>query len=184
MPDFFDNFFSIISKKTKDLNHEYLYSTVSLIESTRQNNGKVIIVGNGGSAAIASHFAVDLTKVAGIRSVNFNESSLLTCFSNDFGYENWIEKAIDFYADNNDLIILISSSGRSQNMINGAKKSIEKELKLVTLTGFNEDNKLKKMGEVNFWVDSEVYNVIENVHQIWLLSIIDFIIEKQNGVFN
>ena len=67
-----------------------------------------MIFGNGGSAAIASHFSVDLTKTANIRSVNYNEADLITCFSNDYGYERWVEKAVDFYGDANDLIIVIS----------------------------------------------------------------------------
>ena len=58
-----------------------------------------MIFGNGGSAAISSHFSVDMTKNAGVRCTNYNESDLLTCFSNDFGYERWVEKAINFYGD-------------------------------------------------------------------------------------
>ena len=71
----------------------------------KKNNSKVMIFGNGGSAAIASHVSVDLTKNAGVRTVNYNEADLLTCFSNDYGYEKWIEKSIDFYADQKDTLI-------------------------------------------------------------------------------
>ena len=73
-----------------------------------QKKKKVIIFGNGGSAAIANHFSVDLTKTSKIRCVNYNESSLLTCFSNDFGYENWVKKTLEYHADKCDLIIFIS----------------------------------------------------------------------------
>ena len=90
-----------------------------------------MIFGNGGSAAIASHFSVDLTKNAGIRCTNYNESDLLTCFSNDFGYEEWVKKSIDFYADRGDSIILISSGGNSQNMVNAA--NFVKDKKIVKL---------------------------------------------------
>ena len=87
-----------------------------------------MIFGNGGSAAISSHFSVDLTKNAKVRCVNFNESDLLTCFSNDFGYDRWVEKSIEFYGDKNDLLILISAGGESKNMINAIsackKKSV------------------------------------------------------------
>ena len=86
-----------------------------------------MIFGNGGSAAIASHASVDLTKNANIRAVNFNEADLITCFSNDYGYEKWIEKAIDFYADDKDVLILISSSGKSVNMINACKAARSKK---------------------------------------------------------
>jgi D-sedoheptulose 7-phosphate isomerase len=82
-----------------------------------KKNNKIIIVGNGGSASIAAHAAVDFTKVLKIRSITFNESNLITCFANDYGYENWVKKAIEFYALKGDILILISSSGKSQNLI-------------------------------------------------------------------
>jgi len=113
-----------------------------------------------------------------LRAVNFNESSIITCLANDFGYENWITKAIDFYGDKGDLIVLISSSGQSANMINGAKKALLKGLRVVTLTGFLKDNPLSKLGEINLWVNSIEYNKVEMTHHIWLLSIVDFIAES------
>ena len=82
----------------------------TLLLNTRESGNKVLIVGNGGSAAMASHVSVDLTKQAGIRTVNFNEADLITCFANDYGYENWVKKAIEFYGDEGDVAILISSS--------------------------------------------------------------------------
>jgi D-sedoheptulose 7-phosphate isomerase len=83
----------------------------------KKNKKKIIIFGNGGSAAIASHVSVDLTKNSKIRCVNFNEADLITCFSNDFGYEHWIEKAIEYYGDKGDAVIFISSSGKSKNIL-------------------------------------------------------------------
>ena len=80
-----------------------------------------MIAGNGGSAAVSSHFSVDLTKNAKVRSINFNEADLITCFSNDFGYEKWLSNAIKFYADKGDLLFLVSVSGESKNIINAAK---------------------------------------------------------------
>ena len=139
---------------------------------------KILIFGNGGSAAIASHFSVDMTKIGDIRTVNFNESDLLTCFSNDYGYENWVKKCIEFYADKGDLVILISSSGESQNMINAAKLTKKKKLKLATFTGFKSNNRLSKYGDINFWVNSKIYNHIENIHLYWLLMLTDFASKK------
>jgi len=139
----------------------------------------VILVGNGGSAAIASHGAVDLTKTAGIRSVNFNEAGLITCFANDYGYENWVRKALEFYADEGDLIILISSSGKSPNMVKGGQYAFERGFKLVTFTGFSSSNPLKALGRINFWVESQQYNIIENTHLIWLLAACDLVIEEK-----
>src|SRR5262249_37327880 len=101
---------------------------------------KVIVAGNGGSAAMASHVAVDFTKTAGVRAVNFNEADLITCFANDYGYEHWLEKAIEFYADPGDLVILISSSGQSPNMIAAGEFARRMGLRLATFTGFKTDN--------------------------------------------
>ena len=139
-----------------------------------QKKKKVIIFGNGGSAAIANHFSVDLTKTSKIRCVNYNESSLLTCFSNDFGYENWVKKTLEYHADKGDLIILISSSGESKNMLNACKFGLKKKyFPIITLTGFKKNNSLNKLGHINFWVNSKTYNHIENTHQFLLLSLVD-----------
>jgi len=137
---------------------------------------KVIVAGNGGSAAMASHVAVDFTKQGGIRTVNFNEPDLITCFANDYGYEHWVAKAVDFYGDDGDMVILISSSGSSTNMINAAQTAKKKGLTVITFTGFSIDNPLKKEGELNFWLDSRAYNIVENTHQIWLLMVCDLVI--------
>ena len=141
----------------------------------KKNKKKILIFGNGGSAAISSHFSVDMTKIGQIRTVNFNESDLLTCFSNDYGYEKWIKKCIEFYSDTGDMIILVSSSGESKNMIEAVKASRKKKLKIVTFPGFKKSNKLKQLGDLNFWVNSSVYNHIENIHQYWLLLITDLV---------
>ena len=91
---------------------------------------------------IISHCAVDLTKNAGIRAINFNEADLITCLSNDFGYEKWVEKAIEFYGDSGDIVVLISSSGNSMNMVNAARRAKELGFKIVTFTGFESTNKV------------------------------------------
>ena len=178
--NFLKNYFTSL-KKLLD-NDKYLKDLISvknILKATHSNGKKTMIFGNGGSAAIASHFSVDLTKNAKVRCTNYNESDLLTCFSNDFGYERWVEKAIDFYGDEGDSLILISAGGNSQNMINGANQARKKKIeKIITFTGNSEDNKLKKLGDINFWVNSKAYNHIENVHQILLLSLVDLIIGK------
>lgn len=142
-----------------------------------QNKGnKVIIAGNGGSASIASHAAVDATKAGKIRAINFNEPNLITCFANDYGYENWVAEAIKSYADPGDMAILISSSGQSKNMLNAANAAKHLNLKVITFSGFNEDNPLRKLGDLNYYVNSTSYNYVEMVHYVWLLSAIDLAI--------
>ena len=148
----------------------------NILIKAKKNNSNVLIFGNGGSAAIASHVSLDLVKNTKIKVVKFNEAALLTCFSNDYGYEKWIEKATDFYANKGDVVILISSSGKSQNMLNACKAAKRKKIsKIITLTGNKKNTPLSKVGDINLWVNSNIYNYIENIHQIWLLTISDLI---------
>ena len=153
---------------------------ISKILKKISKKNKVMIFGNGGSSAISSHFSVDLTKNTNIRCLNLNEHSLITCFSNDYGYEKWVEKSIDFYGDKGDILIIISSSGQSKNILNGVKAAKKKGFsKIITLSGFKKNNPLKKMGDINVWVDSTIYNIIENAHQYLLLACIDLINHKK-----
>ena len=156
---------------------DQLGKVADLIKVISAKGNKVLIFGNGGSAAISSHFSVDLTKNAGVRCVNCNEADLITCFANDYGYERWVEKAVDFYGDEGDLLIVISSSGSSKNMLNGVKAARNGNFNaVVTFTGFADENPLRQLGDINLWVDSKAYNFIENIHQVWLLAIVDSII--------
>jgi len=168
--------FQELLKESFDENTDKLIKIKNTFLNCSKKGGKLIIIGNGGSASIASHFSVDITKNAGLRCVNFNEPNLITCFANDYGYEKWAEKAIDFYANKFDVVILISSSGCSKNIINAGKFSKKKGIKTITLTGNNKNNPLKKIGDLNLWVDSKAYNYVENIHQIFLLSIVDLLI--------
>ncbi len=171
---YFNNFASKISSNNSIFKD--LIKVKDLIIKTKKNNSRVLIFGNGGSAAIASHVSVDLTKNLKVKAINFNEADLITCFSNDFGYEKWIEKTIEFYADKKDILILISSSGKSKNMINACKAAKKKKIsKIITFTGNKKNNPLSKLGDINMWVDSNIYNHIENIHQVWLLGICDLI---------
>ncbi|MDB9776846.1 SIS domain-containing protein [Alphaproteobacteria bacterium] len=165
-----------MKNKYLSLDVNQLLTIKNLFIDVKNNNSKIIIVGNGGSAAIASHVSIDLTKTLNIRSITFNESSLITCLANDYGYENWVSQALSNYATDKDLIVLISSSGQSLNMINAANKAKKLNLNLLTLTGFDKNNPLSLLGDINLWVDSKNYNIVENVHQITLLSILDLII--------
>lgn len=170
---YLQDYFAKIQMIGNKLDLQEFEKTLELIKNTTLNGGKLIFVGNGGSAAIASHMAVDFTKACGIRAINFNEADLLTCFSNDYGYENWVAEALSAYSDDHDLVFLISSSGSSPNIVNAANYCIKKGLKLVCLSGFKSDNPIAKLGDVNVWVDSIYYNFVEMVHHIWLVAIVD-----------
>lgn len=170
------NYIEAVKQNIKKINNAQIINVVERIKKLNKKN-KIILAGNGASASISSHLAIDFTKAANIRAVNFNESSLLTCFSNDFGYENWIVKALEFYMLPGDIVILISSSGKSNNIVN-AGKFLKNKNYFITLTGINKKNILSNLGDVNFFVNSKNYNVVESVHLVILLSIIEKLIEK------
>ncbi len=161
-----------IQKKITLIDHKKIVKAIGLIKDLNKKN-KIILAGNGASSSISSHVAIDLTKKTGFRAINFNEANLITCFSNDFGYEKWVKKALEYYSLPGDILILISSSGRSKNIVEAAKICKKLNLKLFTLSGFSKKNPLSNKGIVNFHVDSINYNVIEAVHLIILLSIVE-----------
>ena len=150
-----------------------------MILKTRDLGGKLMFAGNGASASIANHASLDFTKQAKIKSVNCNESALITAFANDFGYENWTQKAVEYYGEHKDTLILISSSGQSPNVVNAAKYAIDNSINVITFTGFEPNNPLLMSGNINFWLNSKSYNIIEGIHQLWLMSICDLIIGKK-----
>jgi D-sedoheptulose 7-phosphate isomerase len=178
--DFFGAYFSGMSAAIASVDSALLEHSAEIIWHAKANGGKVILVGNGGSAAMASHLSVDLTKAAGVRAINFNEADLLTCFANDFGYENWVARALEAYADKSDVVVLISSSGKSPNILNGVAQARKMGLSVISLSGFKNDNPLRQLGDINFWCNSEAYNIVEMTHHVWLLSIVDYIIQSKS----
>ncbi|MEM7348015.1 MAG: SIS domain-containing protein [Chloroflexota bacterium] len=139
---------------------------VQLLSSTKAKDGKAMIIGNGGSDAIASHAHNDICKALNMQALVFNESSLLTALSNDNGYETVFEHAIDLWATDKDILIAISSSGQSENIHRGVKAAKAKGCQVITLSGFKPDNPLRQMGDLNFYVASSVYGYVELAHQI------------------
>ena len=138
----------------------------------------MMLAGNGASASIANHFALDFTKQARVRSISFSDSSFITAYGNDYGYENWVMKAVEHHGREGDAVILISSSGRSPNIFKAAGGAKNMGFPVVTFTGFEKDNPLKCRGDINFWVNSRSYNIIESVHAFWLAATCDLIIGK------
>jgi len=172
------DYFSAIKESLDFVDVVQIERIIGEIKNASKTGKKLIIVGNGGSASIASHITIDLINAANIKAINFNEASIITCFSNDYGYKNWISKALECYADNGDVVILISSSGQSENMLVGADKAKSMGAIVVTLSGFSSNNPLRKLGDVNLWVNSDSYNTVEMTHNIWLLSMVDYIIDN------
>lgn len=149
-----------------------------LCQTVRQNGNKLMFAGNGASASIASHAAVDFTKQGQTRAVDFNEPNLITCLSNDFGFENFMAKAVEFYGDDGDVLVLISVSGNSKNAVNAAKYAKSRGMKVVTFTGSAPDNQLRQLGDITFWLESRAYNVVEGLHMVWLTTVVDMLVGK------
>lgn len=174
--NFFPRYLENQSKLIHEINTNDLEKSATLISKIKKN--KIILIGNGGSASICSHMATDFSKVHKIRAISFSSDSFLTCFSNDYGYENWCKKALEIFCDKNDLVILISSSGNSDNIVLAAKHCKKHKIKFITMSGFNKNNKLNKFGNINFWVNSRSYNYIEMTHHIILTSICDYLVNR------
>ena len=161
-----------------DLN-QGIAQACSLVNNKSRAGNKVLFIGNGASAAIASHMAVDFWKNGRIKAMAFNDSSLLTCISNDFGYEHVFEKPLEMFADKGDILFAISSSGKSKNILNAAKVARRKHCNVITLSGFNTDNPLNLMGDINFYVPAKEYGFVEAMHQLICHSILDIIMDKK-----
>jgi|ETNvirnome_2_300_1030623.scaffolds.fasta_scaffold05324_4 D-sedoheptulose 7-phosphate isomerase len=174
------NFFSEIknSLDNEDVRNS-LEELCDHIKRTRKNGNTIFFAGNGASTTIASHGALDYMNQLAVPCIALNDPNMITCFSNDFGYENFMSRAIKLQAKEGDLVILISSSGKSKNTINAAIEAKSKGCKVVTFTGFGEDNPLKSNGDLNFWIDSARYNIVETVHMIWIVAACDMIVEEE-----
>lgn len=168
-----DEYISKVVSISNAFDHDEITSVCDVVARIKRHEGTVFVFGNGGSSGIASHFATDIAKTCSVRALNLVDSGLLTCLANDFGFENWIAESIKRLAQPKDVIFLISSSGESLNMINGAKYAASNGIEVITLSGFESSNRLSKLGRINIWVDSQNYNVVETTHLMFLLSVIE-----------
>ena len=139
-------------------------SVAGTIRDSSNHGGKVIIIANGGSASIASHMQNDLAKACGIQALVFTEAPLLTALSNDDGYETAYETLTRLWARPDDLLIAISSSGRSENILRAVTAMRDAEGTVVTLSGFEPDNPLRTTGDTNFYLNSWHYGLVETAH--------------------
>lgn len=146
---------------------------VSLSLATKQTGSRVLFVGNGGSAAIASHMATDWLKNGGYAATCFNDASTLTCLGNDLGYDQVFALQIERHGRVGDLLFAISSSGKSRNILNAVTAANKVGTKVITLTGFSPDNPLRRMGNLNFWLPDYHYGFAEIGHLAICHAILD-----------
>lgn len=157
-----------------------LEEAIQTIVGQANKKNKIIFIGNGGSAAIASHQSVDYWKNGGMRAIAFNDTSLLTCIGNDYGYPHIFEKPMEMFADSGDVVIAISSSGKSENILKGAGMGKSKGCSVITMSGFKSDNPLRAMGDINFYVPAPTgaYGFVEIAHLTLCHCMVDAIISR------
>jgi len=137
---------------------------VEIILSVESGSGKVMVIGNGGSAAIASHMKSDLCRSVGVRAVTFSEAPLLTALANDYGYGCVFERSVKLWAGTGDLLVAISSSGQSENILRAVEAAAAQGCQIITLSGFRADNPLRRLGGLNFYIPSQDYGYVELAH--------------------
>jgi len=134
---------------------------------------KIMFVGNGGSAGISSHMAIDYSKNGGLRATAFNDPAALTCLGNDLGYEQVFAKQLELHLRSGDLLVAISSSGRSPNILNAVAVARSGGCRIATLSGFYADNELRRIGDINFYVGSTQYGFVEIAHLALCHAVLD-----------
>ena len=153
-------------------------AVIGLLRESFLSKKKIIIVGNGGSAAIALHTLADYAAAGGLRTMDLMSPALITCMANDYGYENVFAKHIEVFAEKDDILFAISSSGKSPNILKACKAAKFRRCLIVTFSGFDSENSLRELGNINFYVPSSHYGFVELAHQILLHCILDLYLKK------
>ena len=150
---------------------------IDLARELQHMNRTLYFVGNGASAMMASHMAADACKNLGIRSQAFNDTAFMTAISNDIAYEECFAIPIKLFADTDDVLVSISSSGNSPNIIRAIETARELAMKIVTISGFSPDNRSRQLGSLNFYLPGETYGIVEVSHQVLLHCWLDRCLE-------
>ena len=140
-----------------------------------QSYKRIIILGNGGSNSVASHISQDYMKFHRKKVSILSDPSMLTMLTNDFGYENAYQKFLEYYVEDDTLVVIMSSGGESKNMLKCQTWCEENNIPYGVLTGFKSDNSLRinaKSALWNYYIDSHSYGVVECVHQIFLHGVV------------
>ena len=176
---FLNNYWKEYENLINEIDDSKIISFKNAIKDTVKKNGKLYFFGNGASASLSSHAATDFTKQAKIESQAFNDHNLITALANDYGYENWVAKVIEYYVKPQDRVVFISVSGNSQNLKNGLIYARNKNISTSSLTGSDKSNFLNINSDSSIWVNSKSYNIVESMHTILITLIIDLFIGKK-----
>lgn len=134
---------------------------------------RLIFIGNGGSNSICSHMMEDYMKIASKQTLSFTDAALITCFANDYGYENAMAEWVNFSFQPGDILVAISSSGESKNIVNAVNRHKSNGGIVITLSGFESNNTLSTLGDINFNTPGRNYGIVECFHQVILHAILD-----------
>ena len=151
---------------------------IDLFSRAKIEGKRVFFIGNGGSAAIASHMTADFMKNGGMKTYSLYDNSVTTCMGNDYGYEYVFSRPLELLANENDILTAISSSGNSQNIVNAIQAAQRKNMNVITFTGFKKENRISSMGIYNVHVPVEHYGMVESIHNLILQQIVDVILER------
>ncbi len=132
------------------------------------NSKKQYLIGNGASMAFSDHMAVDWSKNGKVPTHAFSSPSLLTALGNDIGIEQMFSTAIHAYANKDDMLVAVSSSGNSRNILEAIYAARSKQMRIVTFSGLQPDNQSRKLGDLNFYVPAKTYGIVECAHQLLL----------------
>ncbi|MGJ3243034.1 MAG: SIS domain-containing protein [Opitutales bacterium] len=179
IPDYFSRYIGALhqcldSLIVTDLRHEPLPADAAferlcaLSADVQERGGRQYLCGNGASAAFANHMALDWTKNGGVPTYSFSDASLITAMGNDLGYDEVFAAPLGWYGRKGDLLLTISSSGNSPNILRTIAVAREQGLKVVTLSGLKTDNQSRQLGDLNFYVPAKTYGIVECAHQVLL----------------
>lgn len=175
---------NVVSRNSKCGNYdEGISLLVDIFTEHKKQNTQLFFIGNGGSSAIASHMTADFMKNGGMNTYSLYDNAVTTCMGNDYGYEHIFSRPMEFLVKKGDLVVAISSSGNSRNILNAIEIAGRKGAEIITFTGFEPDNKAKQMGSINVYVPSRKYGIVESIHNLILQQIVDTIMDRDGVKF-
>ncbi len=170
-----------ITDRTGDLSLDEGFDTaIKMFHRVRGDDAKAFFIGNGGSAGIASHLAIDFTKNGSVPALTLSNEAALTCLSNDLGYGQVFSFQLAAFGRRNDLLVAISSSGESRNIIDAVNVARERDIHVMTFSGFSPTNRLRALGDLNFHIASGRYGYVEVAHLALLHAIFDLSIVQRH----
>ena len=185
----------IIVENGRELDYEAgIHALVECFTRHKRAGAQIFFIGNGGSSAIASHMTADFMKNGGMKTYSLYDNAVTTCMGNDYGYEYIFSRPLEFLGREGDLLVAVSSSGNSRNIINAINVTKEKKASVITFTGFlltydlggtglRVDNKAKQLGDINVYVPCEKYGIVESIHNLMLQQVVDVIMERDGVRF-